>query len=490
MLFSSTIFLFWFLPAVILINLLLRWNRSLQNIFLCFASLFFYAWGEPKFVFVMMASIVINWMLGLMADHLKKEGKDARPVIVATCVVNLSIIFVFKYLGFAVRNFNFITGQNVTVPDIALPIGISFFTFQALSYVIDVYRGRGEAQKNVLNVGLYISFFPQLIAGPIVRYETIADQIRNRKENFGDFADGIARFITGLGKKIIIANNMALIADKAFELLPGRTWFGAENGLSLVMAWIGAIAYTFQIYYDFSGYSDMAIGLGKMFGFHFDENFNYPYISGTITEFWRRWHISLSSWFRDYVYIPLGGSKVSSASRHIFNLFVVWLLTGIWHGANWTLIAWGLIYFVLLVIEKETPLGRRTDSRVLGALRHLYVVLAFVLLWVIFRADSLTEALLYIRHMFIPAGAVLDDPALFYMSQYWVFFICAAVFSTPVIKALTGRLDSKLSGKSTREKLWRGIYETAYAMILLAIFAVSVSYMVMGSYNPFIYFNF
>ena len=308
MLFSSNIFLFIFLPAVMLCYyVFLRKSRVLQNVFLFFASLFFYAWGEPKFVFVMMLSIVINWAGGLFVYKYRKDKRKAYAVIAIDVLFNLGIIFIFKYLMFAMENMKLLFGMDqLTIPVIELPIGISFFTFQALSYVIDVYRRDGEVQKNILNVGLYIAFFPQLIAGPIVRYGTIADQINNRKENFEDFSQGVVRFVIGLSKKVLIANNMAVVADYAFAT-------AGHN--SLLLAWMGAIAYTFQIYFDFSGYSDMAIGLGKMFGFHFRENFNYPYISMSATEFWRRWHISLGSWFRDYLYIPLGGNRTGPGQR-------------------------------------------------------------------------------------------------------------------------------------------------------------------------------
>ena len=350
MLFSSSVFLFLFLPLVLIIYYLAlrRWRQG-QNVFLLLASLGFYAWGEPWFVLVMIASILANYGFGLWVDACKRAGRSCRAPIVAAVTANLGILFVFKYLTFTLGILNSL-GAHFVIPGIELPIGISFFTFQALSYVLDVHRGRGQVQKSPLKVGLYISFFPQLIAGPIVKYETVADQIDNRQESWADFSAGCARFIAGLGKKVLIANQVAVVADRAFNLGNGE--------LSASFAWLGAICYTLQIYYDFSGYSDMAIGLGKMFGFHFLENFNYPYISKSITEFWRRWHISLSACFRDYVYFPLGGSRVSSKWKHIRNLFVVWLLTGVWHGANWTFIVWGLLYFVLLVLEKYGHLGQ------------------------------------------------------------------------------------------------------------------------------------
>ena len=377
MLFSSSVFLFLFLPLVLIIYYLAlrRWRQG-QNVFLLLASLGFYAWGEPWFVLVMIASILANYGFGLWVDACKRAGRSCRAPIVAAVTANLGILFVFKYLTFTLGILNSL-GAHFVIPGIELPIGISFFTFQALSYVLDVHRGRGQVQKSPLKVGLYISFFPQLIAGPIVKYETVADQIDNRQESWDDFAAGCARFIAGLGKKVLIANQVAVVADRAFNLGNGE--------LSASFAWLGAICYTLQIYYDFSGYSDMAIGLGKMFGFHFLENFNYPYISKSITEFWRRWHISLSACFRDYVYFPLGGSRVSSKWKHIRNLFVVWLLTGVWHGANWTFIVWGLLYFVLLVLEKYGHLGRGWPVW----LNWLFTLLMVNFAWVIFRADSL-----------------------------------------------------------------------------------------------------
>ena len=338
MLFSSSIFLFLFLPLVLFLYYLpLRGWREGQNLFLLLASLAFYAWGEPWFVLVMMASILINYAFGLWTARNKRTGKSLFPPVALAVAVNLSVLFVFKYLMFTLGILNSL-GASLTLPIIRLPIGISFFTFQALSYVLDVARGRGEVQRSPLKVGLYISFFPQLIAGPIVKYETVAQQIDCRKESWADVSSGCVRFLTGLGKKVLIANQMAVVADRAFGMEAGS--------LSASFAWLGSLCYTMQIYYDFSGYSDMAIGLGRMFGFHFLENFRYPYRSRSITEFWRRWHISLSTWFRDYVYFPLGGSRVDAPWKHLRNLFAVWLLTGIWHGANWTFIAWGLLYFL------------------------------------------------------------------------------------------------------------------------------------------------
>ena len=488
MLFSSNIFIFFFLPAVLLVYYALKpLSRTAQNVFLCFASLFFYAWGEPRFVLVMMLSICVNWAFGLLVDKYRDSKPFVKWLIAFDVAVNIGIIFIFKYLMFTLTNINALFHSHITVPEIALPIGISFFTFQALSYVLDVYREKGEAQKNILNVGLYISFFPQLIAGPIVRYETIAKEIRDRKENLKDFSDGIVRFIIGLGKKVIIANNMALIADQAFAYSAGSgTWFGVSFDPSVLMCWLGALAYTFQIFFDFSGYSDMAIGLGRMFGFHFMENFNYPYISKSATEFWRRWHISLSTWFRDYIYIPLGGSRVKTKSRHIFNLFVVWLCTGVWHGANWTFIAWGMMYFVLLVFEKSTGLDKDSEKRSVNVIRYIYTMFFVVMGWVLFRADSISDAFVYIGHMFgVYGNGLIDDAAVYHLTQYGAFFAMAVIFSIPVVRIVKDRFAAK-----ERSGAVRFICGAVSGACILAIFVCAVSYIVIGSYNPFIYFNF
>ncbi len=466
MLFSSAIFLFVFLPFTILIYYtVLRNNRRLQNIFLCILSIFFYAWGEPAFVFVMILSIIINYFFGLFIAQNSSQSKKKLAVTISV-IINISFLFVFKYLPYTIENINLFVGTELPVPSIALPIGISFFTFQAMSYVIDVYRGE-EYQSDILNVGLYISFFPQLIAGPIVRYETVAQQIKNRKETFEDFSEGVFRFIIGLGKKVLLANTMAVVADYFFD--------SKISSLSLVGAWIGAIAYSFQIYFDFGGYSDMAIGLGRMFGFRFLENFEYPYVSLSITEFWRRWHISLGTWFRDYLYFPLGGSRVKSKSRMIFNLFIVWLATGIWHGANWTFVLWGLMYFLLLVIEKITGLHKTKKAK---PIRFIYTVFFVVLGWVIFRSESVVSAINYITAMLDLSGTIIDNSALFYFKENLICFVFAAVCSTPVIKHLYNKYLSNIIG------------EIIVSVFLALIFLLSVIYIVKGTYNPFIYFNF
>ena len=458
MLFSSSVFLFLFLPLVLLIYYLplRRWRQG-QNVFLLLASLGFYAWGEPW----------ANYGFGLWVDACKRAGRSCRAPIVAAVTANLGILFVFKYLTFTLGILNSL-GAHFVIPGIELPIGISFFTFQALSYVLDVHRGRGQVQKSPLKVGLYISFFPQLIAGPIVKYETVADQIDNRQESWADFSAGCARFIAGLGKKVLIANQVAVVADRAFNLGNGE--------LSASFAWLGAICYTLQIYYDFSGYSDMAIGLGKMFGFHFLENFNYPYISKSITEFWRRWHISLSACFRDYVYFPLGGSRVSSKWKHIRNLFVVWLLTGVWHGANWTFIVWGLLYFVLLVLEKYGHLGRGWPVW----LNWLFTLLMVNFAWVIFRADSLGAAGQYLLAMFGGGAGAWSELTALYLRENWTVLLAGLVFAAPVAPRLRDWLV---------RRDWPMV-DLLYALGAAAVFLVSAAFIIKGTYNPFIYFNF
>ncbi|MGN1169226.1 MAG: MBOAT family O-acyltransferase [Acutalibacteraceae bacterium] len=468
MVFSTTTFLFLFLPAVLAVYYIpfVKKRRKLSNFILTAASILFYAWGEPVFVLIMLGSIVINWAFGLAVQkNLEKNKSKAKLAVGLSVVTDLAILFVFKYLTFILENFNLLFNKNINTLNIALPIGISFFTFQAMSYVIDIYRGKGEAQKNPLNVALYISFFPQLIAGPIVRYETVADEIQNRRENIDDFCSGVYRFMLGLCKKVLIANNLATVADVAF----------GSSELSVAMAWLGVLAYTLQIYFDFSGYSEIAIGMGRMFGFHFLENFDYPYSSRTITEFWRRWHMSLGTWFRDYVYFPLGGSRVKSKARLVFNLFVVWSLTGIWHGANWTFLLWGLLYFVLLTIEKLTGLSKKPNW-----FGHIYTLFFVMLGWVLFRANNVTDAFRYIGVMFgVGSSGLYDSNFLMYISNFKFYIIAGVLASFPILKKIK-------SCKWVNIK----IYHIISAICLTAMFIVSLSFMIKGSYNPFIYFNF
>lgn len=471
MLFSSNIFIFFFLPFVIFVYyVFLRKSRKLQNLFLFLASLFFYAWGEPTFVLIMIGSILMNWCVGnLIGKFLDSNKRRAAMVMAAGILGNLSIIFVFKYLMFTLENLQLLFGlDSLVIPVIELPIGISFFTFQSISYLVDVYRRDGRVQRNLVNVGLYISFFPQLIAGPIVRYNTIDEQIMERKESLDDFSHGVMRFIIGLGKKVLIANNMAIVADYAF---------GAVDDTSVLMAWLGAIAYTFQIYFDFSGYSDMAIGLGKMFGFHFQENFNYPYISKSATEFWRRWHMSLGTWFRDYLYIPLGGNRTKTKGRHVFNIFIVWLCTGIWHGANWTFICWGLMYFVLLIFEKYSGYDINDKKGRRHLLKHIYTMFFVVCGWVLFRAESISQAIDYFQNMF-GGMPITDDGFVEYFRQYAAYFLIAVIGCTPYPKKLVGKFEGN-----------RGIGILGIIYLLL-LFLFSVSFIVKNTYNPFIYFNF
>ena len=461
MVFSSAVFLFLFLPLVLLIyyNPFIR-SRSFRNIFLFLASILFYAWGEPVYVLLMLSSILVNWMFGrfIMA------GRNSTVITVLAAVYNLAFLFVFKYLDFAITNCNNLLNLSIPLFGIELPIGISFYTFQAMSYVIDVKRKPELAQRSLLDVGLYIACFPQLIAGPIVRYETVALQIRERKETWDGFTVGLRRFLWGLAKKVILANQLAKYADLAFD----------GTALSTGLAWLGAAAYMLQIYFDFSGYSDMAIGLGRMFGFRFDENFNYPYAASSITDFWRRWHISLSTWFRDYVYIPLGGNRVRPA-RHILNLFLVWLLTGIWHGANWTFILWGLIYFLLLMLEKYTPLKRM--PKFFG---HIYTLLFVCLCWVLFRATSLHGALDYLKAMVgaAPLG-IWDGNASIALTNGLIYFLLGGVLSFPVIPFF-----------SKKAFVQKPAVRYLLAGFQLLVFLLTVGFILNSTYDPFIYFNF
>lgn len=475
MLFSSPIFLFVFLPVVLILYYgplrSLRWG---QNLFLLLASLYFYRWGEPSFVWVMVGSILLNYLLGLWVGLCQKRGKKtALPVAVAVAG-NLGLLFAFKYLTFTLVNLRAL-GADLPLWNIALPIGISFFTFQALSYVLDVARGDAEVQKNPLNVGLYIAFFPQLIAGPIVKYRTVAHQIQHRRESWESFSQGCYRFLIGLGKKVILSNQLAIIADAAFDpALPS----------SVSMAWLGSVCYTLQIYFDFGGYSDMAIGLGKMFGFQFLENFRYPYLADSCRDFWKRWHISLTTWFRDYLYIPLGGSR-EGRWKTLRNTFLVWLFTGVWHGANWTFFAWGLTWFCLLTLERRwkpleiLPLWARRSCT--------FLVVNFT--WVLFRAESLPRAGRFLLTMF--KGTVPElwsRETGYYLRQNWFVLLLAVLACGPCATWLRGRLHalSRKQGLTALMPVW----DALCALSLAAVFLISAAYLVKGSYNPFIYFNF
>ena len=466
MVFSSLVFLLGFLPALLLVYFLIPARfRGLRNLVLLGASLFFYWWGASKLVLLMVLSILVNYLGGLLAGQ--ADRRLARFGVIFASAVGLGLLGWFKYAGFLAQTINGL-GFAVPIPQVTLPIGISFFTFQGLSYVIDVYRGDAPIQKNPLNVALYVALFPQLVAGPIVRYTTVMAEIAHREENLPEFAAGVTRFCFGLAKKMVLANSMGQIADGIFN----QTAANLDPGL----AWVGALAYTFQIYFDFSAYSDMAIGLGHMFGFRFLENFNYPYISRSVTEFWRRWHISLATWFRDYVYIPLGGSRVEGRARLIRNIFMVWLCTGIWHGANWTYLTWGMLNFLLLMLEKYGGLGRGWPK----FFRWLYPVMVFLLTCVVFRSETIGLALQYFQAMFGFGAGLGDGLTVLYLTECWLPLLAAVVFAAPVAPKVRAWAD-----KHSCLAL-----DVGYALLIAGVFLVSASFIVKGTYNPFIYFNF
>ena len=486
MVFSSAVFIFIFLPICLGgYYLIPKTRRMAKNVFLLIMSICFYGYGEPFFVYIMVISIFVNWGIGVGVEKYRGQAA-ARYLLVLMAVWNVGIFFVYKYLNFTIETIDRLFGTDYPGTNLYLPIGISFFTFQAMSYVVDVYRGVAPAQKNPFNAALYISLFPALIAGPIIRYNTIADQITGREVRFNadDFVYGVRRFITGLAKKLILANMVAAAADRIFSSAAGLS----VETPSVLACWLGMVFYTMQIYFDFSGYSDMAIGLGRMFGFRFLENFNYPYISKTITEFWRRWHISLSSWFRDYVYIPLGGSRVRTKGRLVFNLFVTWMLTGVWHGAGWTFIAWGLFYFVLLTFEKLCGIPERVArTPAASALYRVFTILCFMMGWVVFRAASIEDAFRYYGIMFgFKAGGeslpFVTETAKFYLMDNLPILIICVIACMPVVKA-AGEFAAR-SEAGTR------VWGAVTGVFLAAVFLVCVSYSVNGSYNPFIYFNF
>jgi len=475
MLFSSLEFLFAFFPVTLVIYFLLP--QCARNYWLLIVSLFFYAWGEPKFLVAMLFSIVFNFFIALHIEEVRFQTKQQKLLLGIAVIINLSILFVFKYMNFVTMSLHKCfpaTQELFEQTTFILPIGISFFTFQALSYVIDVYRGI-PAQHNICYLGLYISMFPQLIAGPIVRYTTVADQIERRSINAELFSNGVFRFVLGFNKKVLLANQLAQVADKAFD----------STELSIAMAWLGAIAYTMQIFFDFSAYSDMAIGLGKMFGFRFLENFNYPYISKTITEFWRRWHISLGTWFRDYVYFPMGGSRVSSKSHLILNLAVVWLATGIWHGANWTFILWGVVHGFVVAVEKLTGLPRKLPyHKCLATAWYILTMLTVVFGWVLFRAPDFTTAKAYLQTMVGGGNAVWFDVSFWFNArEYSVIFIAAFIGAVPALKWAREKISN--CGEFAAK-----MCIICSCLIQMFLFVVSVSYLVMDAHNPFIYFNF
>ena len=469
--FSSTVFLFIFLPVLLLIYYCkLIKSIKVKNIILLIASLLFYAYGEPIYVFVMIGSIILNYFIGIFIDKYKDKKKIKKAFLIIGVILNVVLLVCFKYLNFVFDNFSLLFNKELLAYDIALPIGISFYTFSILSYLIDVYRGDAKVQKNILNVALYITLFAKLTQGPIVRYNDIAGELNDRKYNSKDFTQGVIRFIVGLTKKVMLSNYVAIIADNCF----------ITEDLSIGLAWLGAIAYTFQIYFDFSGYSDMAIGLGKMFGFHFAENFDYPYMSGSITEFWRRWHISLGMWFRNYVYISLGGNRVKKP-RLIFNLLVVWLLTGIWHGANWTFIIWGLLYFVLLVIEKFTNLHK--NEKFTKTIGHVYTLLFVIIGWVFFRSNDIQSAIIYLGKMFgVGANGLLGIALMEYLKEGWFVLIACTIASFPIIKSIQKLFEKRKVNKT--------VVSVIQAICLCVLFVLAISICVSSTYSPSVYFNF
>lgn len=464
MVFSSMVFLCIFLPVVFLLHLLLPGIRA-KNGMLLLASLAFYAYGEPVYVILMIASAFVNYLSALLIG---KNPAGKKAVMAVNVILNLGVLVLFKYTGFLAESVNTILGTAIPVPSIRLPIGISFFTFQAMSYVIDVYRGVTGAQKNFGKVLLYISFFPQLIAGPIVKYHDIAQEIENRTQTVDGVTDGIRRFVVGLSKKVLISNTVGLVAD---------TLFAADvSGLNAAAAWIGAVSYMLQIYFDFSGYSDMAIGLGEMFGFHFKENFNYPYISGSIREFWRRWHMSLSGWFQEYLYIPLGGSRKGKI-RTVINKFIVFLCTGIWHGANVTFLFWGLYHGCFLMLEEIVPAIREQGGKVKSFFQHIYTLLVVLIGFVFFRADSMHQGATWIKTMFTGFGSNTAAMSLALEQLTPLYLVTAAV-------GIVACCPVKMLVKKGRA------YEAVTAAGSLALLLLCMLSLATGTYNPFIYFRF
>lgn len=468
MLFSSIVFLFTFLPAVMILYYLLP--VRFRNVILLLASLVFYAWGEAVYLFLMLLSILFNYFSGLDIARNLQDKRAAKRSLVFNLIINLAVLGFFKYEGFVLDTLNGILPVHISYHALPLPIGISFYTFQILSYIIDVYRGNVKVQTNLPNFALYVTMFPQLIAGPIVQYADVDEQLASREISRTKFGEGSMYFIRGLAKKVLLANTSGMIFTEVSGL--------AKDNIAVMTAWLGAFAYMFQIYFDFSGYSDMAIGLGKMFGFEFNMNFNYPYVSKSITEFWRRWHISLSSWFRDYVYIPLGGNRVSKI-KHIRNLLIVWFLTGLWHGAAWNFVAWGLYYGVILIIEKY--LLSPVLDRLPDVVRHIYSIVLVVIGWVLFFSSSFGQAADYIRVMF-GAGAhgFADRESMYLLTSNLILWLILIFGSTPLVHF---RYEHMLRSKKWNTTI---INSVVYA----ALFIVCIAYLVTETYNPFLYFRF
>ena len=465
MLFSSISFLYYFLPCVLIIYFCTP--KKFKNIILLLSSLLFYFYGEPVYILVMIGSIISGYIHGLLINKYKKYNKI---FLITSITISLGLLILFKYSNFIIDNINSIFNAKFALLNLALPIGISFYTFQILSYVIDVYNEKVAVQKSLIKLATYVSLFPQLIAGPIVRYSDIEKELSNRTHSFENMALGIRRFVIGLAKKILIANQLGEISNIFLQ----------TDETSVIFYWMYGIAFCLQIYFDFSAYSDMAIGLGKMFGFHFLENFNYPYISKSITEFWRRWHISLSTWFRDYVYIPLGGNRVGKL-KLLRNIFVVWCLTGIWHGANWTFIIWGLMFGILLIIEKIFLL--KALDKIPKIFRHIYVLFVVMISFIIFNATDIRQAIYQIKGLFgVNGETIINSYTLYYLKSYLVIFIIAIIGSTPLLK----NIIEKLKQKSKTNKIIN-LFEP---IVIMALLLISTAYLVDNSYNPFLYFRF
>lgn len=465
MLFTSISFLYYFLPALIIIYFITP--KKYKNIILLIASLLFYFYGEPKYVFLMILEIIIAYIGAILIDKYKNQSKN---ILIITLFIHVLLLIIFKYTDFIIQTINDISNANIKLLNIALPIGISFYTFQIISYIIDVYNGKVNVQKNIIKLATYVSLFPQLVAGPIVRYQTVEKELDNRTHSFNNFAYGIRRFSIGLAKKVLIANALGELCSKAF----------LADEKTIVFFWIFGISYMLQLYFDFSAYSDMAIGLGRIFGFHFPENFNYPYISKSITEFWRRWHISLSTWFKDYIYIPLGGNR-DGKYKQIRNILIVWLLTGIWHGANWTFLIWGLLFGVILIIEKLWL--NKLMEKLPSFIRRIYVLFIVMILFIIFSSDNMSVALTNIKGLFGMNGeAFVNDYTLHYLKSYLPVLIIALVGSTPFIKILIDKLR--------KNKYVNNIINILEPILIVVILVVVTSYLIDNSYNPFLYFRF
>ncbi|BCJ93385.1 alginate O-acetylation protein [Anaerocolumna cellulosilytica] len=474
MVFSSNIFLFIFLPLTLCGYYLL--NQKFRNSFLLLASLFFYFWGDPKFILIMIVSIVLNYIFGLLiyySQHKRINNKIKKLILFLAIISNLGLLFYFKYLDFSIELLNQLFNMNISLKNIALPIGISFFTFQGMTYIIDLYWEKVTVQKNPLKIALYISLFPQLIAGPIVRYQDVNEQIDNRKVSIEKFSEGIKRFVLGLGKKTIIANTVAFVADNIFNQ--------PYNENTLVTAWVGALCYALQIYFDFSGYSDMAIGLGKMFGFDFLENFSYPYISKSITDFWRRWHISLSTFFRDYLYIPLGGNRKGNV---YVNLFIVFFMTGLWHGASLNFIVWGLWHGIFMLLERITRNSSLLKFKIPIIIKHTYTLLIVIIGWVFFRAETLEYALAYLGVMFgIVKPVNIGYDVMYYLDNFAIFIIIIAIIAaTGVLSYLANKIEKKHSNQP--------LFNCVKLVYISLLMVICVIFVMASTYNPFIYFRF